>query len=130
MTCTLSIPFQDGKLSLIKIRTSTFNIEKLLSFTVRKCNGQIFTTLKWLGKNMSLKGIWLSPGTWEKSCLPRLGHSVAHLVIYQYCNVCLEIASAASSQLPPPVHRAPLLPDSAGDVLFLGSSDLEAALGL
>lgn len=79
---------------------------------------------------MSLKGIWLRPGMWEKSCLPRQGHAVAHLVIYQYFNLCLELASAASSQLPPPVHRAPPLTNSGGDVVVLGSSDLEAALGL
>lgn len=78
----------------------------------------------------SLKGICLRPGIWEKSCLPRLGHSVVHLVIYQYFNLCLELASASSSQLPPPVHRAPPLTNNAGEVVELGSSDLEAALGL
>lgn len=49
---------------------------------------------------------------WElgKSCLPSLGHSVAHVVIYQYFNLRLEIASAVSSQLPPPpIHKAPPL---------------------
>lgn len=43
---SLSIPFQDDKLSLIKIRSSTVNREKLLSFRVRKSKGQVFTSLK------------------------------------------------------------------------------------
>lgn len=43
---TLSIPFQDDKFSLIKIRSSTVNREKLLSFRVRKCKGRVFTRLR------------------------------------------------------------------------------------
>lgn len=43
---SLSIPFQDDKCSVIKIRSSTVHREKLQSFRVSKCNGQVFTSLR------------------------------------------------------------------------------------